>query len=182
MKDLSLHILDIAENSIRGKATQLAIEIVQSRTNDMLTINIADNGTGIPADRLETVTDPFYTTRTTRKMGLGLPLLQMNAEMADGSLTINSTEGVGTKVIVNFRLSHLNRQPLGDVAGVVVGLAASYENVNLTFNFETDKGTYQLISHDIKTILDGHPMSDPQIMEALSEMIRENLKDLEITQ
>ena len=99
MRELSLNVLDIVQNSITAKATLIKIELIEDINNDILKINIFDNGKGMTDEQIKSVTDPFYTTRTTRKIGLGIPLFKMAAEMSGGSFKIESTVGVGTKFI-----------------------------------------------------------------------------------
>lgn len=133
MEDLSLHILDIAENSIAAGARTINIEVTEDSVPDLLTIELSDDGKGMTAEVSRQAVDPFYTTRTTRKVGLGLPLLKGAAEMADGALEVRSAPGSGTTVKATFRLSHIDRQPLGDMVETITALLCSSSEVNVLY-------------------------------------------------
>jgi hypothetical protein len=120
MRELSLHILDILQNSVEAGATRVALSIVEDLAADLLTIEVRDNGRGIPPDKLPHVFDPFYTSRKTRHVGLGLPLLKAAAERCDGDAILVSAVGAGTTVTATFRHSHLDRAPLGDMTGTLL--------------------------------------------------------------
>lgn len=120
MRELSLHILDILQNSVEAGATRVELSVVEDLAADRLTIEVRDNGRGIPPDKLPHVFDPFYTSRKTRHVGLGLPLLQTAAERCDGDATITSEVGVGTTLTATFQHSHLDRAPLGDMTGTLL--------------------------------------------------------------
>ena len=122
MRELSLNMLDIAQNSIAAGATLVTLAVDCDRAADRLTLTVEDNGRGMTAEQLEQVRDPFFTTRTTRKVGMGIPLFRMAAEMAGGGLQIRSAPGVGTTVEAVFTLSHIDRMPLGDMDGTVTAL------------------------------------------------------------
>ncbi len=134
MKELSLNILDIVQNSIRAKADEITIGIRESVRDDLFRITITDNGAGIPEKILANVTDPFVTTRTKRRMGLGLPLLKYHAELTGGKLEISSQSGEGTEIKADFSFRHFDRQPLGDIVGVLILLIASNENINFIYH------------------------------------------------
>jgi signal transduction histidine kinase len=115
MKTISEHVLDIVQNSVRAGATLIEIIVVENKLSDLYALTIKDNGCGMSRELLEKAANPFFTSRKTRKVGLGLSLLRQNAEAANGSFSINSTIGVGTEVQANFQLSHLDRPPAGDI-------------------------------------------------------------------
>lgn len=119
MRELSLNVLDIVQNSIKAGATLIGIDILESTDLDRLTIRISDNGCGMSEEQVKSVIDPFFTTRTTRKVGLGVPLFKMEAEMTGGSFTIDSAPGAGTTLTAVFRPSHVDMIPLGDIASVM---------------------------------------------------------------
>ncbi|MEG2120001.1 MAG: ATP-binding protein, partial [Pseudoflavonifractor sp.] len=131
MKDLSLHVLDIAQNSISAGAAQLEISLTEGDT--LLTLSLADDGRGMSPEFLAAVTDPFTTTRTTRKVGLGLPLLRMAAEQTGGSLTIESAVGVGTTVTAVFAAHHIDTPPVGDMAGTVALILQGAPELELVY-------------------------------------------------
>ena len=142
LNNLSLHILDIAHNSIRAKATLIHIKVLIKTSSDQLIISIQDNGSGMNSDQIRAITDPFYTTRTTRKVGLGIPLLLQKAEECDGALLIDSELGKGTTIKANFQLSHIDLPELGDLSGVISGLCCSYPQIHFLFDYETGENEF----------------------------------------
>jgi anti-sigma regulatory factor (Ser/Thr protein kinase) len=133
MEDLSLHILDIAENSVNAGARNISIIIEEDTQLDWLTIEIADDGKGMNADAAERATDPFYTTRKTRRVGMGLPLLKAAAEMVNGKLEIRSIPNSGTTIRATFQLSNIDRKPLGNMAETITALLATENQVNVFY-------------------------------------------------
>lgn len=133
MEDLSLHILDIAENSLHAGAQNIRITVEEDLQLDRLTIEIVDDGKGMSAEVAERATDPFYTTRTTRRIGMGLPLLKEAAEMANGKLGIRSVSGSGTAIKAEFQLSNIDRKPLGNMAETITALLAAEHQVNIYY-------------------------------------------------
>jgi hypothetical protein len=178
MKTLSLNILDIVQNSIRAQAEEISISIDESKRADRYLITITDNGNGIPEEMLRNVTDPFVTTRTRRKMGLGLALLKYHAELAGGGLEIISKTGNGTIVKASFSNGHIDRQPLGDIAGVLMILIASNPDINFTYLHQTDKGEYRFSTIETKEFLETDTLNDRSLLEGIKGMINENLKDI----
>jgi anti-sigma regulatory factor (Ser/Thr protein kinase) len=175
MKDLSLHILDIAQNSISAGASKIGISIDENLTANTMAIEVTDNGRGMPAEVLERVTDPYYTSRTTRKVGLGIPLFKQNAEATGGSLQIDSEEGRGTTLKATFLHKHLDRPPLGDMAGVMVLLSGANPEIRFVYTHRIDNEEYVFDTEEVKEALDGIPLNEPQVMRFLKEMINENL-------
>lgn len=175
MKDLSMHIMDILQNSTRAGATTIELQILEDTDTDKLTILFKDNGSGMSEEVLSQVLNPFFTTRTTRKVGLGLSLLKQNAELTGGSLEITSTLGVGTEVTVTFGLTHLDRPPMGDLAGTVVLTASAYPNIRFIVHYKTSKIDYVFDTDEINEALDGVSIQEPDIIQYLIEMFRENM-------
>ena len=178
MKDLSLHILDVAQNSISAKASLIRITIDEDKFNNRYVLTIEDNGTGMSPEILAKVTDPYTTSRKTRKVGLGLPLLKLNAELTNGKLEITSELGVGTKVMAIFEFDHIDRVPIGDVAGVVVMLASMNPDLEFIYNHITPRGEYIFDTKEVKAVLDDLSIQEPSIQKYLKEMIEENLKEI----
>lgn len=178
MKTLALNILDIVQNSIRAKAKEISIEISESSKRDQYMIKIADNGSGIPADLLDKITDPFVTTRTTRKTGMGLSLLKQHAEMTGGSLKIESEEGKGTTVWADFSKSHVDRQPLGDMSGVLAILIASNPATEFKYCHKTDTGEYDFSVNEVKETLGIEAISQNWLLNDIKEMIEENIRNI----
>jgi anti-sigma regulatory factor (Ser/Thr protein kinase) len=178
MKELSLHILDIVQNSLEAGSANIGILITENRNNDQLIIEITDDGKGMTKEYAESVTDPYVTGRKTRKVGLGLPLLRQNAEKSGGSFTLSSEVGKGTRVEAVFGFSHLDRPPLGDMAGTFVLLAAANLNVRFSYRHITDTGEYKLDTAEVNEMLDGMPISEPEVIRFLKSLIRENLLEI----
>lgn len=173
-----MHIMDIIQNSVRAEASLVELEITESQKLDLFSISIKDNGIGMSKQMLEKVTDPFFTTRTTRKVGLGLSLLKQNAEQTGGKVEINSKEGEGTSLKAIFSHSHLDRPSLGDIAGIMVLLVGANPKMDFLYKHITDKGKYVFDTKEVKEVLEGVSVSDPEIMQYLKEMIKENLNTI----
>ncbi|MGI6718759.1 MAG: ATP-binding protein [Bacteroidales bacterium] len=171
MKELALNILDIANNSIRAKCTLLEIIIEESENNNILTIEIKDNGCGMSAETLKRVTDPFYSTRKTRHIGLGIPFLKLHAELAGGNFAIESTENVGTTVFASFLYNHPDRQPLGDVPDIILMLIASDPQVDYYYKYTTDYGEVEFDTREVKKVLEDININDPEVIKILKDMM-----------
>lgn len=176
MRELALHILDIAENSISAGANKIKISIIENHRDDLLEIEIKDNGKGMDADTLANITDPFITSRTTRKVGLGIPFFKAAAETCDGTFNIHSKQGLGTKVQAVFKHSHIDRMPLGDISGTLQTLIIGTPEVNWVFEYNVDEDSFVFDDEPIKETLDGVPLSEPAVMKFVREMIDEGIK------
>lgn len=150
MEDLSLHILDIVENSITACAKKIEIKIIEEKKKDLLTIEIIDDGKGMDEGALKNVLDPFFTTRKTRKVGLGLPLLAQSAEESGGSIKIESKPGQGTKVKATFGYSHIDRRPLGDIYESLKVLIVANPDINFIYEYQKNDVNYHLDTKGIK--------------------------------
>jgi hypothetical protein len=180
MTELSLNILDIVQNSIRAEADEIRIEISENGKNDIFELSVSDNGNGIPAEILSTVDDPFTTTRTTRKIGLGLPLLKYQAELTGGNLSISSN-GNGTVVKARFGLAHIDRQPLGDITGVLIILISSNPGITISYSHTTDTGTYSFSTAEIREALEVEKF-DFSLLQDIREMIESNLESIGVSE
>ncbi len=178
MKDLSMHIMDIIQNSVRAEASLIELTIKECPSDDLFSISIADNGKGMSNEVLKKAIDPFFTTRTTRKVGLGLSLLKQNAEQAEGNMNIFSEEGTGTKLEAKFSYKHIDRPALGDIGGTMSILAGANPNINFIYTHITEKGNYVFNTKEVKEILEDMPISNHKIMQYLKEMINENINTL----
>ena len=181
MKDLSMHIMDILQNSTRAKANNITLEVLENHDADTLTLIFKDDGCGMSAETVEKVINPFFTTRTTRKVGLGLPLLKQNTEMTGGSMKIESEVGVGTTVTAVFGLTHLDRPPMGDLAGTMVLTIAAHPEIRFLFHFQrtkdgTDAIDYTLDTDELYEALDGVSLQEPEVMSYIKEMVEENIR------
>lgn len=179
MKELALHIMDIVQNSIRAKATEILICIKESKKDNNLIIEIEDNGTGISKEMLPTITDPYTTSRTTRKVGMGLPLLRQHAELAGGNLSIASQQGKGTKITAVFVKDHLDLQPMGDLPGVIKLLLAANPAIEFKYRHTTDKGEFVFSAAEAREMLEVDNFNDYYLLEQLKSLISENLKELD---
>ena len=175
MKDLSMHIMDILQNSTRAGATEVTLEVLEDAAADTLTIRFIDNGCGMDAETVQKVINPFFTTRTTRKVGLGLPLLKQNTEQTGGSLDIQSEKGKGTTVTAVFGRTHLDRPPMGDLAGTVVLTASAYPDIRFIFHYHNGETDYVFDTVEVNEALDGISIQEPEVIQYLKEMIQENI-------
>lgn len=174
MEDLSLHILDIAENSINAGAKRIEINIDVDSTKDLLTIEIKDDGKGMNEEVVKNVTDPFYTSRTTRKVGLGLPMLKEAAEAANGKVEINSQPGSGTKVTASFQLSHIDRKPIGHMAETVVALIAGNPNTEICYIEKSDNKQFIFTTREIKNRIKDVQINSPEVLIFIRNYINDN--------
>ena len=175
MKDLALHILDILQNSVTAGASLVQISIEEKPSADKYIVRISDNGKGMSEEMLQQVTDPFFTTRNTRKVGLGLPLLKQNAELTGGSLQIISKLGEGTEVTATFIYSHIDRLPTGDIPGILALTTSSYTEIDFIYKHQTPEGIFVFDTTEIKETLEGVPISNPQVIAFMKDFIRDNL-------
>lgn len=178
MRELSQHILDLLENSLEAGASRVRLEIVEDTAQDRLTIVVADDGRGMDAQTVSRVVDPFYTTRTTRDVGLGIPLLRAAAQRCEGDLTISSEPGVGTTVIAEFVKSHIDRAPLGDMESTLMSVLLSRHDCDLVFEHRVNDRSFGLDTAEIKEILGDLPFTHPDIRRWLQAYIREGYQEL----
>ena len=177
MREIALHILDIAENSISAGADRIRISINENLKDDLLMIEIEDNGKGMDAATLARVTDPFVTSRSTRKVGLGLPFFKAAAEACEGGLAIQSEPGKGTTVTVRFKHSHIDRMPLGDLCSTLLTLIIGTPDVHWLFEYRKNEETFVFDDEPIKEILADVPLSDPAVMKFIRETIQAGIAD-----
>ncbi len=176
MKDLSLHLMDIVQNSIVAGADHISLNLKIAENPLRLICEIIDNGCGMEADFLEKVTDPFKTTRTTREVGLGIPLLKLSAEMTGGNLTLESTPRKGTTVCATFYVGHIDRIPVGDISETVTMLIAAHPDILWTISFFSYKTDFILDTNDLKQQLDGVPINHTDVLEWIQNTINEGMK------
>lgn len=178
MREMSLHILDIVENGINAGADLIEISVVEDVKENQLRIAVRDNGGGIPAELLGKVMDPFYTTRTTRRVGLGLSLFREASRRCEGEFSITSREGEGTEVRASFRRDHLDLAPLGDMAGSLVGLIAGNPGVDFVYTHEVKGKVFSLDTREVKRELNGVDISNPQVIKFIGDLVRESLGEM----
>lgn len=175
MKDLSMHIMDILQNSTRAQASNITLNVFEDQANDKLILQFIDDGCGMSSEMVQQITNPFFTTRTTRKVGLGIPLLKQNAELTGGSVQIDSIEGKGTEVTAIFGLTHIDRPPMGDLAGTIVLTAAAYPTIHFIFHYKRGEIDYIFDTDEVNQVLDGVSIQEPEIIQYLREMIEEEI-------
>lgn len=173
MRELSLHILDIVQNSLEAGATHITIEIDEDLAEDRLTIRVMDNGRGMDAETLRRVTDPFFTTRKTRKVGLGLPLLKAAAEQCNGRLTIQSAPGQGTTVTAEFQHSHIDRAPLGDMPASLMTILLAEQPVEVRYVHRVNERQFVLDTRELREALGDVPLTHPKVRQWLYEYLRQ---------
>ncbi len=178
MKEISLHILDIMQNSVVAGATLVELTIVEDAVSDILKFTVRDNGKGMDEELLLNVVDPFTTSRTTRKVGMGIPLLKLAAEKTGGGIEIFSTPNVGTEISAVFGLSHIDRQPLGDMAETMLGIITSYTQIDFVYKHSIDGREFILDTREIKEILGGVSLKEPEMVLWLKEFLNENEEGL----
>ena len=175
-RDLSQHILDIAENGVKAGATLLHIEIIEDLHSNLLSIAIRDNGCGMDNQTLEQVTDPWFTTRTTRKVGLGIPFFKQSAEMCGGSFVIQSTIHHGTLTQATFQHDHIDRPPLGALVDTLLCMIVGFPNVDIVYTHRVNTQTFVFDTREIRAVLgDDVPLSDPEVLAFMRESLEHTI-------
>ncbi len=173
MREIALHILDIVQNSLVAQAQNIWITILEDTPKDQLVVTIRDDGKGMDKETVRKVADPFYTTRTTRRVGLGLPLLQANTLACGGDLKIDSVLGKGTTIEATFGLKHIDRPPLGDMAATLVSFLSGSPDVDFFYCHQRDQNSFRLSTVEIKNNLAGLAVNHPEVLAWLQDFIRE---------
>lgn len=171
MEDLSLHILDIAENCITAEASRIVIRIAEDKKANLLTVEITDNGKGMEEELLRNATDPFYTTRTTRRVGLGIPLLAQSARESNGDISVKSVKGEGTSIKATFQYDHIDRRPLGDIGQTMIILIMSNPDIDFLYEHKKNDDSYSLDTAEIKEQLEGVPINAPDVIKIIKDDI-----------
>ncbi|MEG0367335.1 MAG: ATP-binding protein [Coprobacillus sp.] len=175
MDELALNILDIAYNSIRANASLIQIHIEDSCVNNLISIDIIDNGYGMTKKQVDKVIDPFYTTRTTRSVGLGIPLFKQNAELTGGMFSIDSEVNVGTHVKAEFVKDNIDTPMMGDIVDTIATLIQANENIDYEFIYKSDDISFEMNTKDMKDILGEVKINEPEVILWLKEYIKEGL-------
>lgn len=178
MRDIALHILDIAENSISAGATRVAIAIREDIACDLLTLEIIDDGKGMDAAEAVLTADPFYTTRTDRRVGLGLPLLDAAARAANGRMQVMSGKGEGTRIVATFQLSHIDRKPIGDMPEAMTTLVARGPDVEFSYTHERNNHAVSFTTAEIRQRLSGVPMNSAAVLCYIRKYLTDKEKRL----
>ena len=176
MKELAMHVYVLMENSTAANSTEVKLTIRDSLKDNIYAFTIEDNGKGMTPEFMAKVTDPYTTSRTTRKVGLGLPLIKMNTENCGGGIKLQSEVGKGTRLDFWFQHNHWDRPPMGDIAGTIVMLCAAHEDIHIIYKHITDEDEFVFDTDEIHEALDGMSMNDVKVMGWLKDMVQENLE------
>lgn len=180
MRELALHLLDIAHNSVSARAQNITIWVIEDAAADRLHLAVEDDGCGMDAETVQRVVDPFVTSRTTRNVGLGIPLLKAAAEACAGFLEIKSQPGLGTRIDIEFQRSHIDRMPLGDIAETILTLVVGCPEVHWRLIYQFGQDIFELDDAEIKQTLDGIPLTEPSVLGYLRETIREGIAQIQV--
>jgi anti-sigma regulatory factor (Ser/Thr protein kinase) len=180
MREIALHVLDIVQNSLAAQAKNIRITVIEDPPEDKMSVKIEDDGWGMEHKTVKQVLDPFYTTRTTRKVGLGLALLQANTQACEGSLEIKSAPGKGTNVKAVFKLSHIDRPPLGDMGSTLVTLISGSPDVNFFYLHRYGEKGFSISTLEIKKHLEEVALNHPEVLAWLLNFFREKEKELNL--
>ncbi len=178
MRELSLNVMDVAQNSVRAEADLVTITVTESDKDDRLTIVISDNGCGMTEEQVQQVIDPFFTTRTTRKVGLGVPLFKLSAEQTGGSFDIQSEKGKGTATTASYVKSHVDMTPLGDINDTVKILIQCNPEIDFIFTHSTDNGSFTLDTRELREVLGDVSLDTPDVLEWIADYLEENTKSI----
>jgi len=176
MKDLSLHILDIVENSVAARADKIEIRISEDKNKDLLSVEVIDNGIGMDKETRKKAVDPFYTSRTVRRFGFGLSLLSEAAKAANGHFSIQSEKGEGTKIKADFQYSHIDRKPLGDMGQTIITLVIGNPEIDLVYVHKKNNQKYSLDTRKIKARLKEAPINSPAGIRMIREYLKKDTK------
>jgi len=178
MRDLSMHVLDIAQNSIKAKATLVTVRFVRDEKG-VLTFSVLDNGCGMSPEFLSRVTDPFTTSRTTRKVGLGIPMLKQSAEMCGGTFGIESEVGVGTSIYASFDTQNIDCIPMGDICDSLLSLVMlNPDEPEFLFQAYAPSAEASFDTRQLKAVLGGVPLNEPAVIAWMKESIEEEFKPI----
>lgn len=174
MTEISLNILDVAQNSVRAEASLIEISVCGDTKKDLLTVTIKDDGCGMSEEQVKNVTDPFFTTRTTRKIGLGIPFFKQSAEMTGGSFEIKSELDKGTETKAVYVLSSIDRMPVGDMSQTIHSLVTLNTHIDFVYLYEVDDKGFTLDTREFKEILGSSDLDNPEVSGFIMDFLREN--------
>jgi hypothetical protein len=183
MREIALHLLDIAENSVAAEGKNISVHVHENMSQDRLSACVIDDGRGMDSKTVEQVQDPFYTTRTTRNVGLGIPLLKLAAEQAEGSFSLQSEPGKGAWVEAEFRHSHIDRMPLGDLASTFLTLLISHPQIDWTFLYRLTEingksRDFLFESAELKSELGDISLTEPEVLTFLRGIFEEGIEEV----
>ena len=181
MREIALHLLDLAENSVSAKARTVQVSVCEDMYADRLTASVEDDGCGMAPEMAAAVVDPFVTNRIERNVGLGIPLLKEAAEICNGDMQIASTPGIGTRIAVSFQHSHIDRMPLGDLPATFLAMTVAHPEVHWIFHYSllpSNGEPHQVFEFDdqpFKEVMDGLPLTEPAVLSYLRSMFEEGI-------
>lgn len=178
MNDISLHIIDVIQNSIYADATLIRVLIDEEISRNRLVVEVEDNGRGMTQEQVERLGDPFFTSRTTRKVGMGIPLFRQAAEQTGGEVVVKSSVGQGCIVRAVFVYDHIDRPPLGDVANSFVLMVSANPELEFVLEYRCENKSYLFDTREVKEVLEGLPLNDPSVIRMLTDMVRANIEDI----
>lgn len=177
MEELTLHLLDLIQNSVKAGAS--LIEIIITEKAGLLTIELNDNGCGMSEEFLQRVESPFTTTRTTRKVGLGIPLFKQAALMAGGDFGIISRQGEGTRIKASFEINNIDRAPMGDLAGTILGQVLSTPvTPDYRLLYAVEDASFEFDTREIRRQLEGVPLDAPDVIAWMKDYLEEGIREL----
>ncbi|MBC7195059.1 MAG: sensor histidine kinase [Caldisericia bacterium] len=180
MDEISLHVLDIVQNSISANATLIIVNIIEDTKEDKIEIEIIDNGKGMSEEELKLIENPFYTTKNYKKVGLGIPLLKQIALSSDGDFKIESKKGEFTKVYIKFKKSHPDTPPIGNLKDTILTLILTSENFDIKFHYKKENKILEIDSREIKKFLGDIPINHPEVIKFIRNYLNDNFKNLEV--
>lgn len=175
MVDISLHLLDLLQNCAHAKASLVSVSVSMNEASDRLVVTVEDNGRGMDESEVRRAPDPFYSSQEGKKTGLGLPFVAQAARMAGGDISIESRPGRGTKVTVAFSLSHVDRQPIGDLAATLVSFLAGNDDIELRFEFSGPENAFRFVSSQLVSERERHAMGQIAFLSLAEEKLRDGL-------
>jgi len=178
MREISLHVLDLIQNSLEAGANSIDIYVEEDRVADRLLVRVNDNGKGMDPQTLQQAADAFFTTRKTRRVGLGLALLKASAEQCDGKMNLESQKGVGTTVTITFRYSHWDRMPLGDMATTLMVVQAGHPDIQLKYHHWVDGRDFRFQTGEVCQRLGNVPINHPAVLDWLKGYLQQNIQNL----
>ncbi|MCX7816478.1 MAG: ATP-binding protein [Syntrophales bacterium] len=178
MQEIALHILDLAENSARAGAKNLRIKVEENTKRDIIQVEIEDDGRGMDENTLKEALDPFFTTKQERRFGLGLAMINQATEQTGGTLEIFSSPNVGTKLKFSFQKSHIDRQPMGDMAGVIMAIVAGNPEMDIEYEHICDDERFSFSTKEIRKILDDIPINRTEVLTFIRKCVYEGLRKI----
>lgn len=175
MRDISLHLMDIIRNSIDAQAEKVAIRLKADLSLNLLTVEVEDNGHGMDQELLCRVTDPFVTTRTTRKVGLGIPLLKASARLTGGDISIKSVKGSGTVITADFNITHIDRLPLGDIGSTVSTLVMAHPDIEFRLDLDNTNESFSFNSFVIRDVLGDVPLNSFEVVDWIRAYVNDGI-------